>query len=117
MSDDERRVGLQNTAGFRNICPIHLHALVMIPSSIDTTGYVGDDTLKPLHNMLQSSQLKKLNAKSDLGQWFSYIRKGADYDSFFGYSDVHPIAFRNSPETFLHSIGIDCPQPTSTTVH
>lgn len=115
---DERRSGLQSTPGYRNICPVHLHGLVMIPTSVDTSGFVGDDTLKPLHNMLQSSRLTKLHAKSDLGQWFSYIRKGAaDYDSFFGYGSSHPVAFRNNPEAFLQSIGIDCQQSTSTTIH
>jgi hypothetical protein len=117
MPEDDRRSGLQDTPGFINICPVHLHAVVMIPLSVDTSDYIGDDTLKSLHPSLQSSQLKTLNAKSDQGQWFSYIRKGAAYDAFYGYSDVHPIAFRNNPEMFLQSIGIDCPQLTSTTVH
>lgn len=117
MPEDERRSGLQSTLGFRNICPVHLHGMIMIPSDVDTSGYVGDDTLKPLHNMLQSSRLTKLNGKSDLGQWFSYINKGAAFDSFYGYSDVHPIAFRNNPESYLNSIGIYCSQPPSATVH
>jgi hypothetical protein len=117
ISEDERRLGLQNTSGFINICPVHLHAMVMIPSSVDTSDYIGDDTLKSLHPTLQSSRLTMLNTKADQGQWFSYIRKGADYDSFFGYGSSHPVAFRNNPESFLSSIGIDCPQLTSTTVH
>jgi len=117
MPYDERKFGLQNKPGFGNICPIHLHAMVMIPSAVDVSEYINEDALKPLHSMLQSSRLTKLNAKSDQGQWFSYIRKGAEDDSFFGYSDVHPIVFRDNPESFLNSIGIDCSQSGSSTAH
>ena len=117
MPEDERRSGLQSTQGFRNICPVHLHAMVMIPSSVDASDYVGDDTLQPFHSMLQSSHFTKLHAKIDQGQWFSYINKGATYDSFYAYSDLHPVAFRDNPEFYLNSIGIDCSQPGSVTAH
>jgi len=117
MPEYERRSGLQSIPGFRNICPVHLHAMVMIPSSVDASDYVGDDTLQPFHTMLQSSYFTKLHAKIDQGQWFSYVNKGASHDAFYGYSNIHPRVFRDNPESFLKSIGIDCSKSAMETAH
>ena len=90
MPERDRNHGIMNTPGFVNICPVHLHAIVMIhPEVKNIDCYIGKDTLIPICECIQASHITRLESNNDLNKWFQYINKGSK-DFFHAYSGTYP---------------------------
>jgi len=108
MDRYERLKSIQKTRGSYNILPLHYHSLMFAkPELVENINeYIGDDKLKPLHPMIQSSRLEPLISENKKLDYCGYIEKSNSSASYFylPYGGYYPNAFDNNPAQFIQDL-------------